>query len=248
LNYFLTPEQQMIRDLARKIALEKVIPVWADPDEVQPLPKENSFRRDHHLKGKFVVMYAGNIGLTSCLEDVIGAAEVLKSNAEIQFVIVGEGVKKEMLEAQARTRALSNILFMPYQPREIFPEMLAAADVSLVTLNAVAMLSSLPSKIFNVMASARPVLSVAPPESEQAHILRESGCGRNVAPECPEELAGAIMSMKSAQPALNQMGQNGRVYFEKYYTRRHCVQAYESMLVNLCSPHDIKTASTQGNP
>jgi glycosyltransferase involved in cell wall biosynthesis len=123
-----------------------------------------------------------------------------------------------MLEAQARTRALSNILFMPYQPREIFPEMLAAADVSLVTLNAVAMLSSLPSKIFNVMASARPVLSVAPPESEQAHILRESGCGRNVAPECPEELAGAIMSMKSAQPALNQMGQNGRVYFEKYYT------------------------------
>jgi colanic acid biosynthesis glycosyl transferase WcaI len=213
----------------------EVIPVWADPNEVPPLPKQNSFRHTHHLDGKFVVMYAGNIGLTSCLEDVLGAAEILKCRSDIQFVIVGEGVKKNRLESEARTRALSNVLFLPYQPREVFPEMLAAADLGLVTLNASAMLSSLPSKIFNVMASARPVLSISPPESEQAHIVRQADCGRNIPPGSPERLADVVTLLKAEESALNQMGQHGRSYLEKHHTRQHCVGAYESMLVDLCN-------------
>jgi colanic acid biosynthesis glycosyl transferase WcaI len=226
----------------------EVIPVWADPKEVLPLPKQNSFRHKHHLGDKFVVMYAGNIGLTSCLEDVLGAAEILKCQSDIQFVIVGEGVKKERLEAEARTRALHNVLFLPYQPREIFPEMLAAADIGLVTLNKGATLSSLPSKIFNIMASARPVLSVAPPESEQAHMVHEADCGRNVEPGSPERMAEVITLLKAEESALNQMGQHGRAYLEKYHTRQHCVGAYESMLMELCSRPRIKTPSVQRIP
>ena len=221
----------------------EVIPVWADPNEVLPLPKQNLFRHKHHLDGKFVVMYAGNIGLTSCLEDVLDAAELLKDQSDIQFVIVGEGVKKEMLESEARTRLLTNILFLPYQPREAFPEMLAAADVGLVTLNAGAMLSSLPSKIFNVMASARPVLSVSPPESEQAHIVHEADCGRNVEPGSPKQLADVITLLKAWGSALHEMGQHGRSYLEKYHTRQHCVGAYEHMLIDLCNQLRIGTAS-----
>ena len=81
----------------------EVIPVWADPAAIRPMPKENAFRRSHGLADKFVVMYTGNIGLTSCLEDVLGAAEILKNRNDIQIVIVGEGVKKESLAAEART-------------------------------------------------------------------------------------------------------------------------------------------------
>ena len=139
-----------------------LIPVWADPDIVRPLPKENRFRQRLGLSGKLVVMYAGNLGLTSCLEDVIDAAKLLKEAADICFVIVGEGVKKDDLAAMAQDAALTNVMFLPYQPREVFPEMLAAADVGLVTLNHSSASSSLPSKIFNVMASARPILAVAP--------------------------------------------------------------------------------------
>jgi len=232
----------LISENFRQILLSKgmseskmeLIPVWADPDEVRPLPKENTFRRKHGLANKFVVMYAGNIGLTSCLEDVLEAAEILKHQSDIQFVVVGEGVKKEALERNARSKKLDNILFLPYQPREIFPEMLAAADVGLVTLNSGAMLSSLPSKIFNVLASARPVLSVSPPESELAHIVRKAGCGKNVSPGSPEILAEIINKLKSEEFDLEQLGKNGRAYFEKYHTRDHCVDAYERMLVELC--------------
>ncbi len=180
--------------LAKQVPNSKldVIPVWADPNAVRPLPKENSFRHKHGLDHKFVVMYAGNIGLTSCIEDVLQAAEILRRRTDIQFLIVGEGVKKEALEVEVRNKQLTNITILPYQPREIFAEMLAAADISLVTLNAGAALSSLPSKVFNVMASARPILAVAPAESELAQIVKKAGCGWIVPPGFPQELATNI--------------------------------------------------------
>lgn len=211
-----------------------VIPVWADPEEVRPLPKENSFRYAHYLNDKYIVMYAGNIGLTSCLEDVLQAAEMLRKRRDIHFVIVGEGVKKEALEAEVKTKRLTNMTLLPYQPREAFAEMLAAADLSLVTLNGDAALSSLPSKIFNVMASARPILAVAPLESEIAHIVREAGCGCVVPPGSPAELAAKITQSVDQELAFIRQGQNGRVHLEKYYSRKHCVDAYESMLIALC--------------
>jgi len=218
----------------------EVIPVWADPAEVRPLPKQNAFRREHYLDNKFVMMYAGNIGLTSCLEDVLCAAEILHEQTKIQFVIVGEGVKKKVLEAESQNRQLRNVIFLPYQPREIFSEMLAAADVILVTLNNGAALSSLPSKIFNGMASARPILAVAPPGSELAYIITEAGCGWTVPPGSALELAMVIAQLFGQEPLLNQTGQNGRTHLEKYYSRNHCVDAYEKMLSTLCNRTRMK--------
>jgi colanic acid biosynthesis glycosyl transferase WcaI len=211
-----------------------VIPVWADPDEVRPLPTENTFRHKHGLDHKFVVMYAGNIGLTSCIEDVLQAAEILRGRTDIQFLIVGEGVKKEALEAEVRSKQLTNITILPYQPREVFPEMLAAADISLVTLNPGAALSSLPSKVFNVMASARPILAVAPPESELAQIVKRADCGWVVPPGLARELATNIVQLIDQNSARTQMGQNGRVHLERYYSRSRCVDVYEKMLIDLC--------------
>jgi colanic acid biosynthesis glycosyl transferase WcaI len=220
----------------------EIIPVWADPDEVRPMKKQNAIRREYGLGDKFVVMYAGNIGLTSCLEDVLHAAEILRGQEDIQFVIVGEGARKESLTAEMQTRQLTNILFLPFQPRETFPELLAAADVSLVTLNAGASLSSMPSKIFNVMASARPILAVTPPGSEIMQIVEEADCGWNVPPGSPEKLAEAIIQLKDRESALIQMGHNGRAYLEKNYSRNHCVDAYEKMLTTLYNRTQLKAA------
>lgn len=225
----------------------ELIPIWADPNEIRPMDRENSFRRAHGLAGKFVVMYAGNIGLTSCLEDVLVAADMLRGQTDIQFVIVGEGVRKDALMAEAESMRLKNALFLPYQPRKLFPEMLAAADVSLVTLNADAALSSMPSKIFNVMASARPILAVAPRESEIAQIVADAACGQNVAPGSPEELAKVIVEMKARESDIVQMGQNGRACLEKNYSRQHCVDAYEKMLAAMCarkSPTPVRVEKT----
>ena len=210
-----------------------LIPVWADPDIVRPLPKENRFRQRLGLSGKLVVMYAGNLGLTSCLEDVIDAAKLLKEAADICFVIVGEGVKKDDLAAMAQDAALTNVMFLPYQPREVFPEMLAAADVGLVTLNRSSASSSLPSKIFNVMASARPILAVAPLDSEFAHLVEDGHCGMVIPPEHPARLADVLLGLRGQADVLAEMGQNGRSQLESRFSRGCCVDAFEDMLTEV---------------
>ena len=229
----------VISESFRKSLLEKrvpaskmtLIPVWADPEAVRPLARENAFRHHFGLDDKFVVMYAGNLGLTSCLEDVLSAAEILRAQTAIQFVIIGEGAKKENLQSETQGRQLTNVLFLPYQPRENYSEMLAAADLSMVTLNVNSAYSSLPSKVFNLMASARPILSVAPADSELAGIVREAECGWVVPPGSPGELATAISRSIHSNVELTRMGKNGRAYLEKHYSRRHCVDAYEAMLL-----------------
>jgi len=207
-----------------------VIPVWADPDIVKPMPRENAFREKHGLGGKFVVMYAGNLGLTSCVEDILPSAELLLNEPSIRFVIIGEGVKRTSLEDMAKEKNLTNVMFLPYQPREVFAEMMAAADVGVVTLNHNSSVTSLPSKTFNIMASARPILSVTPHGSEIAEIVRDAECGVNVLPDQPMLVAEAILRMMHQPAQIARMGQNGRSQLENRFSRSHCVVAYEQML------------------
>lgn len=212
-----------------------VIPVWADPDAVCPLPKENSFRRDHGLEGRFVVMYAGNLGHTSALEDVIVAAEMLRDELDVRFVIIGEGVKKQALADLVQHKRLENVLFLPFQPRAVFAKMLAAADIGLVTLNRNSSRTSLPSKTFNIMASGRPIVAVTPLDSEVAQLVREARCGVVVPPGHPEYLAQAIIELKRDGNRLAEMGGDGRDQLEKNFSRQRCVDLYEKTLTQVAT-------------
>ena len=128
---------------------------------------------------------------------------------------------------------MQNVLFLPYQPREVFPQVMAAADISLVTLNRSSALTSLPSKIYNVMASGRPILAVAPPESEIAQLVRDGHCGLGVPPEQPALLAETIVRAKGDAAHLSAMGERGRALLESHFSRSHCVEMYERMLLSL---------------
>lgn len=237
--------------LGKGVPPEKMtlIPVWADPDIVRPMPRENAFRQQHGLEGKFVVMYSGNMGFTSCLEDALAAADLLRGQQDTAFVLIGEGVQKAALEEMAREKGLENVIFLPYQPRDLFPEMLAAADIHLVTLNASSSHSSLPSKVFNAMASARPILAVAPAESDLAHVVRSAQCGVLVPPEAPQQLANTIRALRESDPAeLDRLGAYGRAELETNYARARCIEKYEQMLIRLCPaaqvPRNLNKSST----
>jgi colanic acid biosynthesis glycosyl transferase WcaI len=204
-----------------------VIPVWADPDLIQPLPKDNDFRHTHDLQGKFVVMYAGNLGYNSDLDDVILAANLLQEVKDLTFLIIGEGVKKDALIELVNQKSIKNVQFLPYQPREKFAEMMAAADVNLVTLAPETSATSFPSKTLNIMASERPILMIAPLGCEIAQIVQSLKCGVVIPPGDFEELSKVILAMKSNPESLAEMGRNGRVQLQEKYSRNHCVDLYE---------------------
>jgi colanic acid biosynthesis glycosyl transferase WcaI len=211
-----------------------IIPVWADPSLIHPMKKENNFSQEHGVDKKFVVMYSGNLGVNSSLEDAIMAADILKTEEDIYFLFVGEGVRKDSLILMAEQKGLKFVSFLPYQPRELLNSMLASADVGLVTLHADAHHTSLPSKTFNIMASGRPILAVTPIESEISRLIQRYQCGVVVQPRSPEKLAESILLLKNNPELCLELGKNGRMNLEASFSRDYCVSLYD---------HDFQTLS-----
>ncbi len=206
-----------------------VIPMWADPDVIRPLPKENNFRQENGLSGKFVVMHAGNFGVNNSLEDLVEAADLLKADDGIRFVMVGEGEKKEEICNQVAQRKLKNVLFLPYQPRSAYETMLAAADVGLISLNPEAHYTSFPSKTLNIMASERAILAVVDDKSEIAWLVRNYNCGAVVPPARPDLLAQTIINLRGAPDQLVAWGQKGRQTLIQHFSRKHCIDLYDAI-------------------
>lgn len=206
-----------------------VIPVWADPSEVKPMPPNTALRTENDWQDKFIILYSGNLGLTCALEGALDAAELLLPHKDIQFVIVGEGVKKSELIATAEQKQLTNVTFLPYQPRERFPELLATANATLVTLNENSHATSLPGKTFNYLACGRPILTMAPLQSELSQIVNEADAGVCVPLAKPDELADAIVALKADPAEQEKMGRNGRQLLETKFSREHCVDMYAAM-------------------
>ena len=210
-----------------------VIPNWADVEYIRPCPGENSFRKAHNLEGRFVVLFAGNLGFISMLENVLDAVQMLKDLPNILFLIVGEGNAKPALLAKAEQLGLENVRFLTTQPKSRLPEMLGAADLSLVTLNRQLGQLNVPSKTYSIMASARPVLAAVPDDSEIARLVKQARCGVCVPPEDPESLAGAIRDLSRKPEHLQTLGVNGRRYVIGHFGRKTLTARYRRLL------HDV---------
>jgi colanic acid biosynthesis glycosyl transferase WcaI len=207
-----------------------VVPNWADPDFIRPGPKDNSFRQQLGVGDRFTLIYSGNLSHNSNLEPLIGAAELLRDQP-FAFVIVGEGVRKAQLERIVREKKLNNVLFIPFQPLELYPQVLAAADMNVVTLSTQAAMASVPSKVFKIMASGRPVLAITVQGNEVHRLVSEAKCGLCVPPDDPVALAEILRYAAAHQDELEQMGKNGRRYLEERFSRQKCVSQIEEILV-----------------
>ncbi len=170
---------------------------------------------------------------------------LLQDVPDLQFVLVGEGAKKAALMDMAGRQGLKSILFLPYQSREDLSDMLAASDLSLVTLNEKSADSSLPSKVFNYMASGRPVLCVAPAKSDLARLVTQGNFGVTVQPDHPAAFAEVIRKLYRQEYYLQQLGQTGRSLLETKYSRKHCVDLYEEMLAE--HQRQPQTSKTRGS-
>jgi colanic acid biosynthesis glycosyl transferase WcaI len=212
----------------------RVIPNWADTDAVRPYPRENAFAREHGLTGRFVVQYSGNVGLTQGLEQLLDVAVQL-ADEPVLFAIIGDGNARPALEEAARRRKLPNVKFIPPQPRERLPEVLASCDVGLVTMKRGVANDLVPSKLYGIMAAGRPVLASVELDSEVARVLRAHRCGVLVDAENPAALASSIREMLNNPDELGEMGEAGRASCSSFYSRTACAAQYESVLREVVS-------------
>jgi len=205
----------------------KVAHNWVDTEYIHPGPKENSFARAQGLGDKFVVSFAGTMGISQGILAVVEAGQYLRDHPDILLLLVGGGVEKEPAMHRAQELGLDNIKFLPMQPREIYPQVLDASDLCLTTLRKNVKTPVVPSKILSIMAAGKPVLACIPPEGDATELIHQAQAGLCLEPENPQALAAGILQLYRDQEAAQQMGTNGRRYAETHFSRRACVAAYE---------------------
>jgi len=210
-----------------------VIPNWVDTDFIHPMEKNNEFRKENDIGDRFVILYSGAIGFSQPLEIVLECAKFMANNPEILFVIVGSGIKKEQLQKRAEQMSLKNIKFFDSQPRSKLSALLASADVSLVMLKTGIATVSLPSKIYGIMASGRPIIASLDKNSDAWNIIKEANCGLWVEPENSEKLIEAIEILYQNRELCVKYGANGRKYVIENNSRTKITAKYEQLLTSL---------------
>jgi len=188
-------------------------------------PRENDIRAQYGWQGRFIAMYIGAHGVSQGLFTLLEAAGRLADLEDVRFVFVGDGADKPRMMEWAKTRGLRNVEFLPLQDKDRMPAFYAAADVCFVPLRKGDYFRiNIPSKIFEIMACARPVILGA--EGQALEILQQAGGGIPVAPEDPDAFAEAVRRLR-ADPALaRSLGANGRAYVVEHFDRRRKAADY----------------------
>ncbi len=210
-----------------------VIPNFIDSAFVAPHPRLNPFGTQQGWNDKFVVLFAGNVGMSQGLDTVLEAAELLRDTPNLLFAIVGNGASKPALMAQAKKMGLPNVEFLPYQDYEHVPAMYSSADIGLIPLRRGFSNDSVPSKLFTIMGVARPVIASVDAHSETADVIHAGKCGVCLEPEDPKALAEAILMLYKDKAQAAEMGRRGRLYVEAHYTRTSVAQQYEAIFERL---------------
>ena len=205
----------------------RVVSSWADPGTISVSVRDNGFRLANGLQG-FVVIYGGNFSHYINFGQILEAAKLLEHEG-VSFVLVGDGVRRSELLATVEKEGLKNVRVLPKVPRSAMNEVLAAADISLISLDRRMMGLGVPSKLYSIMASGRPVVAMVPPGSEVAMVLEEEQCGVNVAGDGAEALATEISRLKLDPSLAERMGQNARSALLRRFTLHHAAEQFYAL-------------------
>ncbi|WP_199620934.1 glycosyltransferase family 4 protein [Paenibacillus alkalitolerans] len=223
------------RFTGKMVPRNSVINNWTNEKEIVPYSKDhpivNEFLHKHNLNDKFIIMYSGNLGLYYDLENIIKVTAEFKGSPDIAFVFIGDGASKNIMQQFVKENNITNVHFLPFLPKEFIKYSLNAADVHLVVNQRGIKGVSVPSKIYGVMASGKPILGVLERGSEAHRLIMESKSGVVVEPQDYKGIVREINVFRQLDNRqLEEMGLNGRQYLEQYLRKEASIQKYRQLL------------------
>jgi glycosyltransferase involved in cell wall biosynthesis len=202
------------RILAKGVAPERVVVVRDGTAIPESTPCANHPVAQEIRGGyPFVVLHAGNLGFYGAWDTLVRAAEMLGRDG-VGLVFLGDGANRSRVEAVARE--CPRVRFLPFHPAEQIPYVMAAGDLHVVTVRRGLEGVVVPSKLYSILAAGRPVLAVAPEQSDAVRIVREAGCGVAADPDDPAAVAGAIRKLRAAPEQLTAMGRRAREVAKRF--------------------------------
>ena len=204
-------------------------------------PGENgaSKKRELGLDGKFVAAFVGTHGMAHGLGTILDAAEILRADSRIAFLMVGAGAELERLKAEREARGLANVHILGQRPKAEMPDIWRATDASLILLKRSDTFKKvLPSKMMEAMAMQCPaILGV---EGEALELLMEAQAGVAIPPEDAVELAKAVQTFADNPGLARSLGSSGREFVSKNLDRKALAQQFSGLLEELAGKYRQK--------
>jgi glycosyltransferase involved in cell wall biosynthesis len=189
----------------------------SEADAGEPLPAEHAeLARSLRAAGRFIVGYAGGIGLANAIDDLISAAAYLR-DAPVSFLIWGDGPERPAVERQAAEAGLTNVSFLGRIPKQAVRSALEACDALYLgwKRRSIYRFGVSPNKLFDYMAAARPIVHATSAPSDP---VAECGCGVSVEAEDPAALAAAVEGLAALSVAERaELGARGRHQAEELH-------------------------------
>jgi len=214
-------------DPAKLIILHNWVEI--EPGRLKQTARAARYRRMWGLEGKFIFFFGGVIGPSQGLDLVIRAANELKEEKEIVFLLVGDGTEKPGLEKMTREYGLTNVFFKPFVSKSEYNDLLKEVDVGLVCLTSRNRTPVVPGKILGYMASGIPILALLNRESDGHAVIQDAKCGYSDTSDDPAKAVKLLMKMYQEKQILKDMGANGYAYASCHYAKRVCVDRLESL-------------------
>lgn len=224
-----------IKRLGAVPARVHVIANWCDDETIRPpISIENPLREAWHLSDKFVVGHSGNLGRAHDFETVLGAAERLRNESRIIFLMIGAGKHFEELAKAVKARGLENSFrFRPYQERAMLPHSLGVANAHWLSLHPALEGLIVPSKFYSIAAAGKPMLMIGDPEGEIGCLIRQHHCGTIIAPGDAATLADTLRRWSGAPATIIEMGAQARRMLDTQFTRRRALDQWSRLLAEL---------------
>ena len=206
-------------------------PNWADIDHIKPELRYNDFREGlGYDDADFVVLYSGGMGNKQGLEIIIDVAEKTCHLENVKYLIVGDGGAKSKLTNLAKERDIINMQFLPLQPFDKLPSLLALSDINLIVQRAEAADFVMPSKLSNILSAGRAVIATAGEETGLGSVIVKNRLGLITSPGDVSALAKAIESLMNDRRAVEAMGLAARAYAEKFLNKETILSQFERSL------------------
>jgi len=218
----------------------QLIPLWADCEIIQHLPKEsNQLLMDLGLVDKMVVLYAGNMGHPHDIETLATAIKRLETHEDIHFIFIGSGPKRRILD-EMLLRGSTNISVLPPRPRSEQNDFLNACDVAILSLVPGMLGLAVPSRTYNLMAASKPIIALVSEFSEVAMIVREEEIGWVVEPGAVDRAVQAILDARESRQLLREMGARARKAAELKYSPENTFRQFAAFFK---APRELSTSS-----
>lgn len=192
----------------------------------------NRWAKKHGLAGQRVVLYAGTLGLKHNPVAIVDLAERFRAEADVKFVVVGEGPGRIVIEEESRKRSLENVSVLGFQPYEDLPDVLGAASVLLALNDGAAASFCYPSKVLTYFCAARPVLGLMPKSAYAAELIGRAKAGLTAAMAEPELAEASLRRLLTDRDLAREMGESGRRYAEERFEISRVGQQFDAVLTS----------------